>query len=120
MRDAPRLLVLSAQARNRDLLVQFLEKEGYSALGAASLEEMDRILDRGEALSLALLELSGFDRTIWSRCERLRDSGVPFLVISPRQGEAVRREAMAQGAGSVLVKPLQMRELSQLLRSMLS
>lgn len=44
-RKTPHILVLIQNARNRDLLIRFLEeKEGYAVKGATSLDELEGCL----------------------------------------------------------------------------
>jgi len=115
----PHILVLTQNRRNRDLLIQFLrEKEGYAAQGAATLQELDEHLDQEDCFSSALLDITGFDSSIWQRCERLRENSVPFVILSPKQSKALHQEAQVRGARNVLVKPLVMKELSALLKGL--
>ena len=68
---------------------------------------------------MALIDISGFDRTIWQYCEQLREKGIPLLVISPRESATITQEGITHGARSVLVKPLVMKELLILIHSMI-
>ncbi len=113
------ILVVERNRRNRELLVDFLERQGYGATGVDGAEEIDRILDAGPAPDLALIDLAGFDRSIWESCERMRRSAVPFLIISPQQSTAIRQDSISRGASGVLVKPLATRELAGLIRHLL-
>jgi DNA-binding response OmpR family regulator len=70
-------------------------------------------------VGLALVDISGFDSSIWSYCERLRASTIPFLVIVPKQNFAIQREILAHGAQGVLVKPLVVKELMGLIANFL-
>lgn len=115
----PHILVLTQNRRNRELLIQFLrEKEGYFAQGAATLQELDGLLDQEECFTSALLDITGFDSSIWQRCQRLRESSVPFVIISSQQSKVLNQEAQVRGARNVLVKPLVMKELSALLKGL--
>jgi len=117
MSDKPLILAVNHKRRNLELLSQFLGKEGYQTLTAASLEEMDQALSGSHKLALALVDIAGFGRGIWERCERLRDQGIPLLVISPRQSASIQQESLAHGARGVLIKPLVVKELLGLIRS---
>ena len=68
---------------------------------------------------LALVDIAGFDRAIWERCEGLRHHKIPFLVLSPRQSAAIQQASLTHGARGVLIKPLVVRELLGLIRSLL-
>ena len=65
-----------------------------------------------------LLDLTGFDKDMWDRCERMRSLEIPFLVISPNPSQRAQQQGLASGAEEVLVKPLEMKELLALVRSL--
>ncbi|QQE65107.1 response regulator [Leptolyngbya sp. BL0902] len=113
------VVVLSSLPRNTELLVEFIQRQGYPAQGATDLDDLDGLLDDGAAVSLALLDIAGLNAGLWSRCERLQALGIPFLIISPRQSVVVERESMAHGARGTLTKPLVMRELAALINALL-
>lgn len=64
------------------------------------------------------MDLAGFDRSIWERCERLRAADVPFLLISPQQSVAVQQAGIEHGARGVLIKPLVVQDLLRLIHSL--
>jgi DNA-binding response OmpR family regulator len=112
------ILAVDANRRNLELIAQQLGDAGYQTRGAASLEELDReIGSPGNNVGLALIDLSGFDQRIWERCERLRQAGIPFIVIAAQRSPAVQREGIRHGASSILVKPLGVKELLELIHS---
>ncbi|HII84343.1 MAG TPA: response regulator, partial [Methanobacterium subterraneum] len=51
------------------------------------------------------MDISGFNRSIWDSCERLRVLEIPFLVLSPQHQQAVEKQSKIHGAHGVLVKP---------------
>jgi DNA-binding response OmpR family regulator len=119
--DAPKPLILAVDRnrRNLELLTQVLVQQGYQVLAKISLEEVEETLNATTTIKLALVDISGFDASIWSLCQRLREEGIPFLVISPRQQAAVQQTSIAHGALGLLGKPLIMREFLQLIRDLL-
>jgi DNA-binding response OmpR family regulator len=119
MADRPVILAASSNGRNLELLAQFLDGNQYRPIAAGTLEEFDKALDGSEEIDLALVDLAGFDKSIWERCERLRDRDIPLLVVSPRHSAAIQMASYAHGARGVLVKPLVMQELLGLIRSLL-
>lgn len=119
MKQKPLILTVDRNRRNVELLTQFLGKEGYQSLGATSLEELEQVLVDSVNIKLVVVDIAGFDRNIWNLCERLRDEQIPFLVISPRQSAAIEQESLAHGARTMLVKPLVVKELLGLIRSLL-
>lgn len=113
----PLILAVDRNRRNLGLLSQFLGQEGYETIAAASLEEFDQVLDERAGINLALIDIAGFDRSVWERCERLRAKDIPFIIISPRQSAALQQASLAHGARGVLLKPLAVKELLGLIRS---
>jgi DNA-binding response OmpR family regulator len=67
---------------------------------------------------LALVDIAGFDRTVWERCEALRQHKIPFLVLSPRHSAALQQASFTHGASGVLIKPLLVRDLLGLIASL--
>ena len=119
MAAEPTVLAVDHNRRNLELLTQFLAREGYRTIAANSLEEFDQVLNEPNEVGLALVDISGFDRSVWERCERLREMSIPFLLISSRQSAALQQTSLAHGARGVLVKPLAVKELLALICSFL-
>ncbi len=118
MPTAPRILALNYNRRNLEVLGQFLTKAGFEPLPANTLEDLDKALSSGLEIRLALLDLAGFDSQIWDRCDTLRRSGIPFLVISPKPGPEAQRARLKSGASSVLVKPLSSQALLTIIQTL--
>ena len=114
------ILVVDRTQRNLELLVQFLSQHGYRTLTGANLEELDQILAAPQRIALALVDIGGFDRRIWLRCERLLERQVPFLVLAHRQSATIQQESLVHGARGVLVKPLTIQTLLGSIRSLLA
>jgi DNA-binding response OmpR family regulator len=119
MAETPLILALDRNRRNLELLAKFLGKEGYQVLSATSLEEFEQFLERKEEIGVVLLDISGFDRSIWEHCEQLQAAQIPFLVLSPKQSAAIQQESFAHGARNMLVKPLVANQLLGLIRNLL-
>ncbi|MDW8145195.1 MAG: response regulator [Roseiflexaceae bacterium] len=111
------ILTVDANRRNLEVLAQVLHQAGYRALPASTIAAFDQALE--EPISLALVDVSGFGSNIWQCCERLRERAVPLLVIAARNSAALQQASVAHGARSVLIKPLVVRELLGLIRSLL-
>ena len=109
------VLAVCHNTRNLDLLVQFLARQGYKTRQAATLEALDEVLAEADTLSLALVDLSGFGREIWERCDRMHQADLPFLLISAGLSSSAQTEGVVRGARGVLQKPLVMKELIQLI-----
>jgi DNA-binding response OmpR family regulator len=82
-----------------------------------SPEELDKEVEIRETINLVLMDISGFNRSIWDSCERLRILEIPFLVLSPQHQQAVEKQSRMHGAHGVLVKPLVVKELLLLIKS---
>ena len=123
MSEKPLILTVGSNSRNLELLNQFLNKEGYETIGVSNLEELDRQLrefsEIKSEIKLVMLDIAGFDRTIWERCEQLQNQQIPFLVISPKQSTTIQLQSLAHGARSMLVKPLVMQQLLAFIKSLL-
>ena len=115
MKATPVVLAVDHNRRNLELLDQFLGREGYQTRMVTGLEEFDRALTEPNEIALALVDIAGFDRRIWERCEALRHHKIPFLVLSPRQSAAIQEASLIHGAHGVLVKPLTAKDLLSLI-----
>ena len=112
------ILAVDRNRRNLELLTQFLGKEGYETIAASSFDEIEQALSDNE-VKLVLLDISGFNSSIWNLCEQLQGEQIPFLIISPKQSVAIQQESLAHGARSILVKPLIVKQLLGLIQSLL-
>ncbi len=120
MQEHASVLLVNSLPGNLHVLDQFLGKEGYHTIPAATFEAFDQVLAGASPPSAALVDISGFNAEIWLRCEELRAQKVPFLVISPRQSAAIQQASLSHGARGVMVKPLVIKELIGIIRSMLT
>lgn len=116
----PLVLTVASNRRNLELLDGVLIKAGFQTLGVDTLSGLDAALQRASDFALALVDLTGFDASVWERCEQLRQAGVPFLIISPRQSTELQRESLRRGARGVLVKPLTVQDLLQMVHALVS
>ncbi|HEU0028279.1 MAG TPA: hypothetical protein VFQ25_14295 [Ktedonobacterales bacterium] len=114
------ILLVNHLPRNLLLLAEYLGKEGFSTIGAASYDEFDEALRQRAPIHGALVDIAGFDTQIWVRCEELRAAKIPFLVVSPQQSSAIQQAGLAHGARSVVVKPLVIKELIGVIKSILT
>lgn len=119
MVDKPLILLIGSNRANLALLSQQLGQVGYALLSVASMEEIDKALNEGTGFALSLIDLSGFDQRIWSRCEELRKARVPFIVISPQRSPTIQRDSMKYGASGLLVKPVGVKALIEYVRTIL-
>lgn len=114
-----KILVVANHEKNLELLAGFLDKQGYEAKTASSISELDNVLNEGSEIDMALLDVSGFDHSIWDRCEKIRSDGLPFFIISPRKSKQAKEKSLSEGARDVLTKPLDKERLLKLVKLML-
>ena len=119
MTDKPAILVVDSNRGNLELISQELGRGGYTILSTASLEELDQAIEGKERFALSLIDLSGFDEGIWERCEELREAKIPFTLISPQRSPSIQRESMKYGASGLLIKPLNIKDLLEHIRTLL-
>jgi len=119
MSSKPLILALNRNQRNLDILIEIVGEAGYEVVGVKDPAQLDREVEKREKIDLVLMDISGFNRSIWNSCERLRVLEIPFLVLSPQQHQLVEKQSMMHGAHRVLIKPLMVRELLQLIGSLI-
>lgn len=119
MTSEPLILALNRNRRNLDILTKILVEEGYVVVGVSDTAELDKEVELREKINLVLMDISGFNRNIWESCERLRILEIPFLVLSPHHHHAVEKQSMVYGANGFLVKPLVVKELLLLIKSLI-
>ncbi|MBI4814323.1 MAG: response regulator [Methanobacterium sp.] len=115
----PLILALNHNPRNLDLLIKILGNEGYEVVGVLDPAELDREVELRKKINLVLMDISGFNRSVWESCEHLRILEIPFLVLSPHHHHAVEKQSMVYGANGFLVKPLVVKELLILIKSLI-
>lgn len=115
----PLILIVNSNVRNLELLNQFLNREGYQAISVNSLEEFDRAMSQPIQINLGLIDITGFDSSIWEWCEKLQNQKIPFLIISPRQNALIQNQSLVCGARNILIKPLVIKQLFTLIKSLL-
>jgi DNA-binding response OmpR family regulator len=119
MTDRPVILTVGSNRTNLDLLSQQLSREGFETIKSASLEDLNNTLKTRHDIALSLVDVSGFDQSIWSFCEQLRTLKIPFIVISPQRSHIIQRDSMKHGASALLVKPLGVKELLEFVHTLL-
>ena len=103
----------------RDVVVRYLERDGYGTLEAATGDEARRLLER-ESPSLVVLDvmlpgLSGLELCRWIRAR----SEVPIVMLTALGEEADRIVGLELGADDYLTKPFSPRELAIRVRNLM-
>jgi DNA-binding NtrC family response regulator len=109
--DSPVILVLNSNRSELETLTAELEQEGYITTGVSSIEEMDSALHDQKNIRLALLDLTGFDKSVWQLCDQLDKVKIPFIVITPQRSPSIQRDSMKHGANGLLIKPIATKKL---------
>ncbi|MFN0120423.1 MAG: response regulator [Blastocatellia bacterium] len=119
---SPLILIVEDEEDNRLPLRLLLEHDGFRVVEAADgLEAVDRTLREKPDLVLMDISLPGLDGL--SAVRRIRelapDMPVPIIIMSAYDRQQLWGQIQAAGANAYLPKPLDLRELGQLIRSFL-
>lgn len=106
------VLALVKNERNLELLTDLLQNEGYHVQMATTVTDFDHKIESTDDIGIAVLDIDGFTRTIWDRCDRLHEADIPTLVLTRTQPDKARREAFKRGVRAVLEKPVKKGELT--------
>ena len=112
------ILTIATRERNLELMSEYLQSEGYDVETASTLDRFDQLLSQHGGVSVVVLDLDGFTPSVWERCERLKEMGVPILVLAGRLPAAARERAQASGAHTTLEKPVRKAELRGTVRTL--
>jgi DNA-binding response OmpR family regulator len=115
----PTVLVVDDEPIVRDVVVRYLERDGYRTLEAASGDEARRLLER-ESLSLVVLDVmlpgvSGLELCRWIRSR----SEMPIVMLTALGEETDRIIGLELGADDYLTKPFSPRELAVRVRNLM-
>ena len=118
--ESIRILLVDDDVRLRELLVRYLETQGFQVRGVGDGPQMRQALDRGHydliVLDLMLPGESGLDI-----CRRLRGQGdtTPIVMLTAKGDDIDRIIGLEIGADDYLPKPVNPRELLARIRSVL-
>ena len=113
------ILVVDDEPIVREVVVRYLERDGFRTLEAASGDEAQQLLER-QPPSLVVLDvmLPGIDGLELCRWIRSR-SDVPIVMLTARGEETDRIVGLELGADDYLTKPFSPRELAVRVRNLL-
>lgn len=121
MEQPDHILIVDDDRDIRELLTNYLERQGLKATGAADGSAMRRVLEN-ERVHLLVLDLMLPGEDGLSLCRELRAPGrppLPIIMLSARFEEADRILGLELGADDYLTKPFASRELLARVRSVL-
>lgn len=109
------LLVVDDDDRIRELLKEYLTREGYRVTGAAHAAAARRLMELID-FDLVVLDVmmpgeSGLDLTSWVR-NKAELSKTPLMLLTARGDPDDRIEGLSRGADDYMSKPFEPRELS--------
>lgn len=109
------LLIVDDDDRIRELLKEYLAREGYRVTGAAHAAAARRLMELIE-FDLVVLDImmpgeSGLDLTTWVR-SKAGTSDTPVLLLTARGEADDRIEGLTRGADDYMTKPFDPRELA--------
>ncbi|WP_461833207.1 hypothetical protein [Desulfothermus sp.] len=111
-----KVLLICKNKKNLELLMDFLKKNGISSKGYQDLKEIMPI-NRAE-ISLSLIDLSGYDRSVLKVLSIFFEKKVPFIVIFPPQAKN-KNIVPPPGSKGILIKPLNPKMLLTLVKNFL-
>jgi DNA-binding response OmpR family regulator len=113
------ILVVDDEPTLREVVVRYLEREGYRALEAGDGDEAEALVS-SDAPSLVILDLMLPGRDGLEVCRRIRArSALPVIMLTARSEEADRIVGLELGADDYVTKPFSPRELVARVRTVL-
>ena len=110
-----RILVVDDEHEALDMFRERLERLGYEARTAASVEQaivaMARVRPHLVLLDLVMPGISGLDALTYFR---QHNRTVPVIVVTGRMEQEIARQARAAGAFAIVVKPVDLDALGDL------
>lgn len=113
METTDHILVVDDDRDIRELIVDYLLKSGYRAIGAANGKEMRAVLDK-QAVDLVVLDIMMPGDDGLTLCRQLRSGqhkDLPILMLTARHDDMDRILGLEMGADDYVVKPFVAREL---------
>ncbi|OXM16927.1 response regulator transcription factor [Paenibacillus herberti] len=116
----PHILVVDDDSHIRELVVHFMEKEGFVTTEAASgREALDRLSETSVDLVILDVMMPGMDG--WELCRRLREENgeLPLLMLTAK-GESMHKiKGFELGTDDYVVKPFDPLELTARVKALL-
>ena len=116
----PRILVVDDDIEVREMMTQYLQRNGAIALPAATATQAQEHLDAGR-IDLILLDVMLGDENGLEICSRLRrEHDVPIIMVSALSADHQRMEGYEVGADDYIAKPFNPDLLLARIRAVLS
>ncbi|BCV24350.1 MAG TPA: response regulator transcription factor [Firmicutes bacterium] len=119
MAQCKKILVVEDEARMRDLLRLYLEREGFTVVEAADgRRALEKIAQ--EEFALVILDVMLPELDGWTVCRKIRRTrDVPIIMLTARGEEIDRLTGFELGADDYVVKPFSPRELVMRIKALL-
>jgi len=109
-----KVLVIEDRAQTRNLFLEWLETEGFYAIGAENglvgIQQVQKELPDLILCEITIPQLDGYDVLTALRQDPLR-AGIPFIFVTSKLERADFRKAMELGADDYITKPFKLDEL---------
>ncbi|MCZ8515046.1 response regulator transcription factor [Paenibacillus filicis] len=105
------VLMVDDEEKIREVVVSYLQKEGFQAMEAESGNQALELV-RGGSINLVILDLMLPDMSGEEVCKKIRQfSPVPVIMLTAKVSEDDRIQGLTLGADDYVVKPFSPREL---------
>ena len=116
----PRILVVDDDQETRQMLIQYLQRNGAVALPASSEVEIRKQFEAGR-IDLILLDVMLGDESGIDICSRLRkEQEVPIIMVSALSADHQRMSGYEVGADDYIMKPFNPELLLARIKAVLS
>jgi len=119
MTEKEAILTAVTDPNQIELLKKQLGKEGYEVGIAADVSELKAAIEKDSNISLAVVDVTSFDESVWKQLEELGKAGIPFFVISPERGPSVQKEILKHGASGLFSKGLRIKDILEYVHTLL-
>ena len=117
-----KVLVIENEQQTREMLIEFLELEGFETIGAENglvgVEKAHATIPDITICDIAMPKLDGHG-VLKTLRQNLDTATIPFIFLTGRKTKSARREGMESGASDYLVKPFTPDELLKAISSQL-
>ena len=117
------VLVVDDDVRNIFALSSVLERRGMTVLSATTGREAIRLLDETPALSLVLMDIMMPEMDGYETMQAIRNNSIyrrlPIVALTAKAMRGDREKCLKAGASDYLAKPVNMDQLSSVLRTWL-
>jgi len=110
MLDKEVIITAVSDTARLELMKTQLAEQGYEVLTAADVPHLVKAIGHEKNISLAVVDVSSFDESVWEQMTDLSKSGVPFFVIS-QENSSQHKEVVKQGASGLFSKGFRVKEL---------